>query len=104
MGRAPRFIDHQARMGDVIRERLLPAVACRQPVAVPPVCFTHPWLGTDEASTKAFVQRVLDRGRVWISDVKLPGVGWALRACVTSFRTNEEDIDVLVEELEAARR
>jgi hypothetical protein len=65
------------------------------------VCFTHPQVPTDEAGSAAFMQRVVDRGRVWISNVKIPGVGWALRACVTSFRTNEEDVQVLIDELEA---
>ncbi|MGQ0646451.1 MAG: pyridoxal phosphate-dependent decarboxylase family protein [Gemmatimonadaceae bacterium] len=97
------FIDTQARIGDLIRERLTSEgwrVVNQTPF--PLVCFTHPSLGTDEGSTKALVQRVLERGRVWISDVTLPGVGWALRACVTSFRTNAEDVDVLVRELQDA--
>ncbi|MBC7897036.1 MAG: pyridoxal-dependent decarboxylase, partial [Cytophagaceae bacterium] len=99
-----RFIDTQARMGDVIRARLQRAgwtIVNSSPF--PLICFTHPDVATDESGSAAFMQRVLDRGRVWISNVKLPMVGWALRACVTSFRTNEEDIDVLMDELEAVR-
>jgi hypothetical protein len=45
-----------------------------------------------------------DRGRVWISDAVLGQREKVLRACVTSFRTVEQDLDVLVDELELARR
>jgi glutamate/tyrosine decarboxylase-like PLP-dependent enzyme len=96
------LIDRQARVGDLIRDRLTARgwqVVNDSPF--PLVCVTHPSLGTDEASAKGFVQRVLDRGRVWISDVKLPRIGWAIRVCVTSFRTDEADVEVLVGELSA---
>jgi hypothetical protein len=39
-----------------------------------------------------------------VSEVALPGGVRAVRACVTSFRTTEEDVAALVEELERARR
>lgn len=96
------LVDHQARMGDAIRDGLARAgwrLVNGSPF--PLVCFTHPSLGTDEGSARAFVARVLERGRVWISDVRLPGAGWALRACVTSFRTTPDDVGVLIEELGA---
>jgi hypothetical protein len=68
----------------------------------PLICFTHPDLQRTEMATKDLVEWVLHRGRVWISDVRLPKHGWVLRACVTSFRTDESDVDVLVEELQHA--
>lgn len=98
------FVDHQAAMGDLLRRRLVEEgwrVVNRSPFPV--VCFTHDDVPTDEQGSAAFMQRVLDEGRVWISNVRLPHVGWALRACVTSFRTNAEDVEVLVAELERAR-
>jgi hypothetical protein len=49
------------------------------------------------------VLRVQARGRAWASDVVLAGRERAVRACITSFRTEEADLDVLVEELERAR-
>jgi hypothetical protein len=39
---------------------------------------------------------------VWISDVVLGGREPALRACITSYLTTEEDIEVLIAELERA--
>lgn len=98
------FIDHQAHMGDLIRARLQKAgwvIVNSSPF--PLVCFTHPDVPTDEAGSAAFMQRVVDRGRVWISNVKIPGVGWALRACVTSYRTNADDVDILIAEIEHVR-
>jgi hypothetical protein len=65
----------------------------------PLVCFTHETLGNGEHQTKRFIDRIIERRRVWISNVHLPRVGWALRACVTSYRTNEGDVDVLMDEL-----
>lgn len=98
------FIEKQALMGDLIRARLTQAgwrIVNSSPF--PLVCFTHDDVPTDEAGSAAFVQRVLDRGRVWISSVNIPNVGWALRACVTSYRTNEDDIDILLADLEHTR-
>lgn len=98
-----RFVDRQALIGDKLRARLTQQgwrVVNQTPF--PLVCFTHPRLGKDEASTKALTGRVLERGKVWISDVPLPAVGWVLRACITSFRTDESDLDVLMDELSAS--
>lgn len=95
-----RFIEHQARMGVLIRERLTAdgwRVLNDSPF--PLVCFTHETLGNGEHQTKRFIDRIIERRRVWISNVHLPRVGWALRACVTSYRTNEGDVDVLMDEL-----
>jgi hypothetical protein len=50
------------------------------------------------------VNRIYDHGRVWISDVILGGRERVLRACITSFRSNQSDIECLIEELEAVRR
>ena len=47
---------------------------------------------------------IYKRARVWISDVVLGGRERVLRACITSFRTDETDLACLVEELERARR
>lgn len=98
------LLDGQARMGDALRDRLAArgwSVVNETPL--PLVCFTHPDLGRDRTATSAFVARVLERRRVWISEVALPAHGWVLRACITSFRVNEGDLDVLVDELERAR-
>ena len=94
------FIEHQARMGALIRERLVvEGWRVMNDSPFPLVCFTHDSLGQSEHQTKRFIARILERQRVWISDVRLPHHGWALRACVTSFRTDEHDVEVLMDEL-----
>ncbi len=98
------LLDGQAHVGDSLRERLRArGWTIENDTPLPLVCFSHPQLGRDRASTGAFIARILARGRVWISDVWLPEREWVLRACITSFRANESDLDVLLEELEVVR-
>jgi aromatic-L-amino-acid decarboxylase len=97
-------IDHQARMGDALRTKLQDAgwVVVNETM-LPVVCVTHDDIRTGLCTTGELVKSIQSKGRVWISEVFLGGREHALRACVTSFRTDEEDIDVLVSELEHAR-
>jgi glutamate/tyrosine decarboxylase-like PLP-dependent enzyme len=97
-------IEHQARMGDVLRSKLDDAGwTVVNDTMLPLVCFTHEDIREDRRTIDAIVRVILDRGRVWISDVVLGRREKVLRACITSFRTDEEDLDVLVDELEQAR-
>jgi hypothetical protein len=79
------------------------SLGCGQTV-LPLVCFTHEDIRTGQLKIDAVVRLLQDRGRVWISDVVLGQRERVLRACITSFRTDEEDLDVLVDEIEHARR
>ncbi|MFN8570546.1 MAG: aminotransferase class V-fold PLP-dependent enzyme [Gemmatimonadaceae bacterium] len=99
------LLDGQARMGDRLRAQLqATGWTVTNDTPLPLVCFTHADIGRDRAATSAFVSKVLARGRVWVSEVNLPGQGWVLRACITSFRVNAGDLDVLVSELEVVRK
>jgi aromatic-L-amino-acid decarboxylase len=72
---------------------------------LPLVCFTHPHFdgpGADEAHTQ-LVAEIQGRGTAWLSTVRVRDQT-AVRACITSHRTTEADLDILVEELELARR
>jgi hypothetical protein len=90
-------------MGDFLRASLLKyGWRVVNDTPLPLVCFTHEKLRREAADTRAFVARVLERQRVWISDVALPGHGWVLRACITSYRANESDVNALMDELELA--
>jgi glutamate/tyrosine decarboxylase-like PLP-dependent enzyme len=96
-------VEHHAAMADLLRRQLEAAgwqLVNDSPLAI--VCFTHPAIEGGSMTTSAVVERVVRRGRAWISEVRLSGRGSALRACITSYRTRPEDIGILVEELEQA--
>lgn len=97
-------IEHQALMGDLLKRKLVEAGwIVVNDTALPLVCATHGDIRTGRCTTDDIVRSVQERGRVWISDVVLGRREKTLRACITSFRTKAEDLDVLVSELEHAR-
>jgi hypothetical protein len=89
------MIEHQARMGDVLRTSLSRAgwrVINTTPL--PLVCFTRNGLGTAE-----FLTALCERQIAWMSEVRVGQGQPVVRACVTSFRTTESDIDWVVREM-----
>jgi len=70
---------------------------------LPLVCVTHDDIRSGRCTVADLVRAIQARGRVWISDVVLGRREPAVRACITSFRTEHDDLDVLVDELERAR-
>ena len=100
-----RMIERQAAMGDLLRERLRQTgwLICNE-TPLPVVCFSHPDIRCGRLTTGKILLTIYARGRVWISDVILGGQERVLRACITSFRSDEEDIECLIEELEHARQ
>jgi glutamate/tyrosine decarboxylase-like PLP-dependent enzyme len=90
------MIEHQAQMGDVLRrslERTGWRIMNRTPL--PLVCFTRDGLVASE-----FLAELYKRQIAWMSEVQLDGLGDpVLRACVTSFRTTEQDIEWVVGEM-----
>lgn len=92
-------IEHQANLGDMMRERLDTAgwrVVNDTPL--PGICFTGPAIESGRVSTADVVSAVQARG-VWISEVRLSGHEPMLRACITSFRAESEDVDALIDAL-----
>jgi glutamate/tyrosine decarboxylase-like PLP-dependent enzyme len=99
------LIEHQAQMGDYLRKRLdQSGWEVLNPTVLPVVCFTHPAIKQGQILTGRILKTVYERGRVWISEVTLGTQEHVLRACITSFHTNESDIDCLLEEIEYARQ
>jgi glutamate/tyrosine decarboxylase-like PLP-dependent enzyme len=99
------LIEHQTRMGEVLRSMLLErgwTVANETPL--PLVCFTHPRIERGELPLEDVLGRVQERGDVWISRVRLPGGRETLRACITSYLTAEADLAYLVHVLEESAR
>jgi len=89
-------IEHQAHIGDMIRQRLVSeGWRIVNDTPLPVVCFTGPAIEAGHLTTAAVVAGVHAKG-VWISEVRLSGREPALRACVTSFRTESEDVDALM--------
>ena len=89
------LIEHQARMGDVLRTSLTCAgwrIVNSTPL--PLVCFTREGLVTAK-----FLAALYERQIAWMSEVRLGGGPPVLRACITSFRTTESDINCVVREI-----
>jgi len=88
------MLDHQARMGDVLRESLA-ATGWRivNSTPLPVVCFTRDGLVLSE-----LVVALRERQIAWMSDAEIGGVH-AVRACITSFKTTENDIAWVVEKM-----
>lgn len=97
------IIDHQAQMGDYLRDQLheIGWIVVNN-TQLPVVCFTHSDILSGKTTTNQILRTIYERNRVWISDVVLGGKELVLRACVTSFNSNEGDVDCLIEELEHA--
>lgn len=98
------LVDHMAEMGDDLRNKLREAgwqIVNETPLPV--VCATHADLGGAEGKVGALVGEVQRRGHAWVSEVVLAGKRRAVRMCITSYRTNEDDLRAVMEELERAR-
>ena len=94
------------RLGDGLRARLEESgfrVVNRTPLPV--VCFQdarHPE-GASLPYLTAMADAVVGSGSAWVSTVILGGRLPAIRACITSFRTEERDLDALVDSLSRVR-
>ncbi len=88
------MIEHQARMGRLLRESLqLSGWRVVNATPLPLVCFTR-----DRLDTSKIVAALQERQIAWMSEVQLHGVP-VVRACITSFRTTEIDIACVVREM-----
>jgi aromatic-L-amino-acid/L-tryptophan decarboxylase len=98
-------IDHDVALGTHLRRSLEAegwTIVNRQ-TRLPVVCFSRPGHEANAAWHEAIAARVVQSGVAWISTVRL--AGWpALRACITSCRTTDDDVAMLVGALSAAIR
>jgi len=91
-----QMIERQTRMGELLRELLRRSgwqIVNSTPL--PLVCFKR-----DGLDVTKFLASVLERNIAWMSSVKLSSGVQALRACVTSFRTTERDVQEVVAALD----
>ena len=92
------------RLADFIRKE--PQLELLAPVALSAVCFRH--RGTKQLSGEdlnrfnaSLLKRVVERGRVYLSNATLHGK-FCLRACIVNHRTTDADIDSVIPEVLAA--
>ncbi|QNI34481.1 aminotransferase class V-fold PLP-dependent enzyme [Alloacidobacterium dinghuense] len=88
------LIEHQTRMGNVLREAL-DASGWRiiNSTPLPLVCFTR-----DGLVPARFLATLREQQVAWMSEASIGGAP-VLRACITSFRTTEADIHWVVDEM-----
>jgi len=94
-----RMIEHQAGMGEMLRDCLKRAgwrIVNATPLPV--VCFTR-----DGLDTTRFVDALQQRQIAWMSECRL-GDAPAVRACITSFRTTQADVESVVRQMDDLRR
>ena len=91
------MIEHQLAMGVYLSQKLREAGwTIENSSPLPVVCFSLP---NSKYSAKEILNRVMQRRNCWISQISLNDGRNALRACITSYKTKKEDIDILVDEL-----
>lgn len=97
------MVDGMTEMGEALRRRLVAAgFRVVNVTPLPLVCFTHPRLERRDLTAADVAARVQAKGRAWISAARIGRGEEVLRACITSFRTSEVDLEVLVDELTRA--
>jgi aromatic-L-amino-acid decarboxylase len=94
------------RLSAAIRNE--PRLELLAPVMLSAVCFRH--RGTGNFSEEdlgrlnlAILKRVVERGRVYLSNASLRG-RFCLRACIVNHRTKDSDVDCVIEEVLSAER
>jgi aromatic-L-amino-acid decarboxylase len=89
-----RDLAHAQLLASAVRAH--PDLELLAPVSLSAVCFRH-----RTGDNAAILNRVIARGRVYISNATLGGQ-FALRACFVNHRTREEDVTAIVSEVIAA--
>lgn len=88
------MIEHQTRMGHLLKQSLSNSGwQIINDTPLPLVCFTR-----DGLDHSQFLATLRENQIAWMSEAAVKGIT-VLRACVTSFRTTESDIQTVVEEM-----
>lgn len=88
------MIDHQARLGSVLRQALTDSGwRLVNDTPLPLVCFTR-----DHLDPTIFLAALHQRQIAWMSEANIAGTA-VLRACITNFRTTEADVRQIVDEM-----
>jgi len=89
------MIEHQTRTGEFLRESLRrTGWQLLNVTPLPVVCFTR-----ENLNIPNFLTALYQRQIAWMSEVRLGDGIPAVRACITSYRTTQEDIECVVKEM-----
>ncbi|MCH7689943.1 MAG: aminotransferase class V-fold PLP-dependent enzyme [candidate division Zixibacteria bacterium] len=95
------MIEKQAELGEFLRLELIEkGFEILNQTPLPVVCFTHQALIETGLSTREVLSELYSKREFWISDTRLKNKIPALRACISSFRTNKEAVRKLVRALQ----
>jgi glutamate/tyrosine decarboxylase-like PLP-dependent enzyme len=97
---------HMAKMGNELRRALAEAGwEVVNSTALPVACFqdNRSPQGRQAAYLENIARDVVRSGHAWISTTRVRGNNTVLRACITSYRTQPQDIRALIGALQAAR-
>ncbi|HEY9792909.1 MAG TPA: aminotransferase class V-fold PLP-dependent enzyme [Candidatus Obscuribacterales bacterium] len=99
-------IRHQTQMGDLLRQRLIADEwNIVSDTTLPIVCFNCKDIKQNSPEfLSSIAKQVVDSGNAWISTTRLGQGINVVRACITNFRTDEQDVERLVATLQAARQ
>lgn len=88
------MIDHQAHLADVMRRKLTTSGwQIINDTPLPLVCFTR-----ENLDPPAFLTELHRRQIAWMSETTINGTP-VLRACITNYRTTEDDVQQIVNEM-----
>src|SRR3984885_7456814 len=97
---------HALRLAEAIKKE--PRLELLAPIELSAVCFQH--RGTEGLPHKqlnqfnqSLLKRVVERGRVYLSNASLRGQ-FCLRACIVNHRTTDADLDSIISEVLAAAK
>lgn len=91
-----KLFDHHFAMAALLREKLTAAGwTLHNHTGLPVILFSDPG---DNLDSQKIADRIEQRGKVWLGRVDFDGKS-CLRACLTSYLTGPEDIDLLLAEL-----
>jgi len=101
------LIKHQVKMGDLLRQELKKSGwGIVNQTKLPVVCFVDQQRpeGRSVEFIESIAQGVVSSGKAWISTTRLKQNIPVLRACITNYRTESEDIYALVRVLNEKRQ
>ena len=100
-----RDLSHAQRLAQAISNE--PTLKLMAPVSLSAVCFQHMAAARSEREGNEFnlalLKRVVQRGRVYLSNAMLHGK-FCLRACIVNHRTTDADVDSVIPEVLAAAK